>query len=173
MRSFWLGAVVLAGFMLTMNSSSQPPRDGRDGPSRPRRFELGRVLPPPLVEELVLTAEQQAEIGKLEKEVKERLGKILTAQQKKVENFRPRGPGGPPRGGSDRPRPGGDGDKPDPPQRPEKDPPKPEKDQAKAESAGIQWYATWESAQREAKRTGRPILLVSAAPHCAGVSGIW
>ena len=24
-----------------------------------------------------------------------------------------------------------------------------------------------------AERTGRPILFVSAAPHCAGVSGIW
>lgn len=38
---------------------------------------------------------------------------------------------------------------------------------------GIQWFATLESAQAEAKRTDRPILLVSAAPHCAGVSGIW
>ena len=38
---------------------------------------------------------------------------------------------------------------------------------------GIQWFATWESGLREAGRTGRPILLVSAAPHCAGVSGIW
>jgi hypothetical protein len=25
----------------------------------------------------------------------------------------------------------------------------------------------------EAKRTGKPILFVSAAPHCAGVSGMW
>jgi len=48
------------------------------------------------------------------------------------------------------------------------------KDQAKgAPQAGIQWYAIWQDAQREAQRTGRPILLVSAAPHCAGVSGIW
>ncbi|MBY0231652.1 MAG: thioredoxin family protein [Gemmataceae bacterium] len=38
---------------------------------------------------------------------------------------------------------------------------------------GIQWFATLESAQAEAKRTERPILLVSAAPRCAGVSGIW
>lgn len=38
---------------------------------------------------------------------------------------------------------------------------------------GIQWFATWESARREAERSGRPILLVSAAPHCAGVSGVW
>src|SRR5947209_1965343 len=38
---------------------------------------------------------------------------------------------------------------------------------------GIQWFASWESGWREAQRSGRPILLVSAAPHCAGVSGVW
>ena len=42
-----------------------------------------------------------------------------------------------------------------------------------AEGAGIPWFATWESGLREAQRTGKPILLVAAAPHCAGVSGIW
>jgi len=42
-----------------------------------------------------------------------------------------------------------------------------------ARPAGIAWYATWESGLAEAKRTGKPILLVAAAPHCAGVSGIW
>lgn len=40
-------------------------------------------------------------------------------------------------------------------------------------SGGIPWFATWESGLREAQRAGRPILLVAAAPHCAGVSGIW
>ena len=40
-------------------------------------------------------------------------------------------------------------------------------------AAGIQWYATWESGLAEAQRTGRPILFVAAAPHCAGVSGMW
>ena len=38
---------------------------------------------------------------------------------------------------------------------------------------GNAWYATWKSGLAEAKRTGRPILLVSAAPHCHQVSGIW
>ena len=38
---------------------------------------------------------------------------------------------------------------------------------------GIAWFATWESGLREAQRTGKPILLVAAAPHCAGVSGVW
>ena len=40
-------------------------------------------------------------------------------------------------------------------------------------AGGIAWYASLESGLREAKRTGKPILLVAAAPHCAGVSGIW
>lgn len=45
--------------------------------------------------------------------------------------------------------------------------------QPASQASGIQWYATWESGLREAQRTGRPILLISAAPHCAGVSGMW
>lgn len=38
---------------------------------------------------------------------------------------------------------------------------------------GIQWYATWQSGLNQARRTGRPILLIAAAPHCHNVSGIW
>jgi hypothetical protein len=38
---------------------------------------------------------------------------------------------------------------------------------------GIQWFATWEAGLREAQRTGQPILLVAATPHCGGVSGMW
>ena len=45
-------------------------------------------------------------------------------------------------------------------------------DRASVQS-GIQWFATWDSGLREAQRSGRPILMVSAAPHCAGVSGVW
>lgn len=37
----------------------------------------------------------------------------------------------------------------------------------------IQWYATWEQGLRQARATGRPILLIAAAPHCHNVSGIW
>ena len=44
---------------------------------------------------------------------------------------------------------------------------------ATPEGAGIQWYATLDRGLAEAKRTGKPILFVSAAPHCAGVSGMW
>lgn len=38
---------------------------------------------------------------------------------------------------------------------------------------GIQWYATWETGVAQAYRTGKPILLIAAAPHCHNVSGIW
>ena len=38
---------------------------------------------------------------------------------------------------------------------------------------GIAWYGTWERGLAAAKSTGRPILLISAAPQCHGVSGLW
>ena len=47
------------------------------------------------------------------------------------------------------------------------------KTKAPASKTGIQWYASWAQAQAEAKRTQRPILLTSAAPHCRNVSGMW
>ena len=37
----------------------------------------------------------------------------------------------------------------------------------------ISWYGTLDSGLAEAKRTGKPILLTSAAPQCAGVPGMW
>ncbi len=37
----------------------------------------------------------------------------------------------------------------------------------------IAWYSTLKSGLAEAQRSNRPILLISAAPHCLGVSGIW
>jgi len=37
----------------------------------------------------------------------------------------------------------------------------------------IAWFGTWQGAITEAKRSGRPIFLVAAAPHCHYVSGIW
>lgn len=38
---------------------------------------------------------------------------------------------------------------------------------------GIVWYGNLRAGLAEAKRTNRPILLISAAPHCHNVSGIW
>lgn len=37
----------------------------------------------------------------------------------------------------------------------------------------IAWHGTWDGALAAAKATGRPILLVFAAPHCGLVPGIW
>jgi len=37
----------------------------------------------------------------------------------------------------------------------------------------IAWYGTLKSGLSEAKRSGRPILFISGAPQCLGVSGIW
>jgi Spy/CpxP family protein refolding chaperone len=80
-----------------------PPPPPPDGPPPPR-FELGRVLPPFARDELNLTKSQEEEIARLEKDVKARLSKILTDEQKKrLENLRP-----------PRPR----GDRPDGPGRP-------------------------------------------------------
>lgn len=46
-------------------------------------------------------------------------------------------------------------------------------DEAPAIQPRIAWYGTLKSGLAEAKRSNRPILLVSAAPHCTGVPGIW
>ena len=37
----------------------------------------------------------------------------------------------------------------------------------------VQWYSTWAQAKAEAARLDRPLLLISAAPQCRGISGIW
>ena len=38
---------------------------------------------------------------------------------------------------------------------------------------GIAWYTTWETAQAEAARSGRPIMFVAATTQCHGVSGVF
>lgn len=230
MKKWGLGPLALAAAaVFALTAESQPP-EGRDNKDRPRggdrrgpggpgvpgqggpsRFELGKVIPPMMRDDLGLSDEQAKMIDELEKDVKERLSKILTAdQKKKLESFRPRGSGGPGGPGGDRGGPPGDrgdrrpgdrgrppegrdrpgrdgppdrerrrGDGPPPrdggdrPERPQRDgPPPSDEDQANA-GAAIPWIPTWAAGKAEALRTGKPILLVSAAPHCAGVSGIW
>ena len=158
--------------MCALTASSQPPegKGGRGKKGGMPGFELGRVLPPFVREDLDLTAEQEKEIAALEQEVKQKLDKILTAdQKKKAASARP--PFGPPMGKGGPARGRGPGGKAGPGG---KDGPPPKKDDGdQARAGGIQWFTTWEAGQAEAERTGRPILFVSAAPHCAGVSGIW
>jgi len=91
---------------------------GFGGPPRP-----GQILPPFLQQELNLTADQKQQIALLQKEVDEKLDKVLTDQQKQqLKEMRRgpgpgrrgrRGPGGGPEGDRDR-GPGGRG--PDPAQ---------------------------------------------------------
>ncbi len=84
-----VSATILLSALIVGSSLAQPP-------GGPPRFELGRVLPPQVRDQLQLTPEQEKEIEALEKELKGKLNKILTDEQKKaVEDFRPRGPGGP------------------------------------------------------------------------------
>ncbi len=42
-----------------------------------------------------------------------------------------------------------------------------------APTGGIQWFPRLKDGLAEAKRTGRPILFLSAAPSCGGVPGVW
>lgn len=37
----------------------------------------------------------------------------------------------------------------------------------------IAWFGTVDGALAAAERTGRPILVMSAQPHCRGTPGIW
>lgn len=67
------------------------PKGGKDGKG-PGRFELGQIFPPPLLAELDLTPEQEQKLQSLQKELKGKLEKLLTDEQKKtIENFRPKG----------------------------------------------------------------------------------
>lgn len=39
--------------------------------------------------------------------------------------------------------------------------------------AGIVWYGVLADGMAEARATGKPIMLLSAVPQCAGVPGMW
>ena len=43
----------------------------------------------------------------------------------------------------------------------------------KAKAKKIAWHGTWKGGLDEAQRTGKAILLLSAAPQCHSVPGIW
>lgn len=153
----------------------RPPQDGRRG--APPRFELGRVLPPPLREQLELTEEQSRQLAELEKDVKAKLERILTPEQrKKLSRQGPpqgstgdNGPGGPPTDAGERGRPKGPAAKPGGEKKDEGA----ENAGDQAAGGGIQWFGTLERGLAAAKASGRPILLLSAAPHCGGIPGMW
>ena len=76
-------ATMIVG-MCALTASSQPPPEGKHGKKGgPPGFELGKVLPPFVREELDLTDEQEKQLAALEQEVKRKLEKILTPEQQK------------------------------------------------------------------------------------------
>jgi len=151
-----LFTLLAAGTAFAQPPGGGPP-PGAGGPGGGHGFQLGWVLPPHVRNQVELTKEQEKEIAELEKLVKEKLDKILTAEQKKaIEKS------GPPGSGATQPK--------DPPKKEEK--PKEEKKPA-ATGGSIQWFTTLEAGRAEAEKTGRPILFISGTPHCSGVSGIW
>ena len=165
---------VVAVVLCAVAAASQPP-DGRGkGPGKkgpPPPFVAGKVLPPFIRDGLDLTEEQEKQLVELETEVRRRLLKILTAEQRdKLEELGKRPP--PRKGGFDGP-PDEDGPPGKKGPRGKKGPPDGDEVSSGPVGAGIQWYATWQSGLRAAQHSGRPILLVSAAPHCAGVPGTW
>lgn len=88
-RMLALLAIVVS---VTTWAVAQPPR-GRDGGPR---FELGQILPRPLQDELNLTLDQEKELDAIRQDLKAKLEKLLTDEQKQtVANYRPRRPGGP------------------------------------------------------------------------------
>jgi Spy/CpxP family protein refolding chaperone len=95
--TFGLPALILsAGWILACNA--QQPDRRRGGP--PPQWNPVHLFPPDVRESLNLSAEQEKQMEDLEKEVRGKVDKILTAQQRKVlSQARPRGPGGP--GGPD------------------------------------------------------------------------
>ena len=190
----YLAGIATLGLICFMGLSvwSQP-QDGKGGPGKdagkdfkkgpggdkkgpPMGFEIGKVLPPHIADILELSEDQLKQIADLEKEVKAKLTKILTAGQvKKAESSKGlgkmdgkegKGKDGKGKDGSDK---GKDGSAPDK----KSSQPRPNMDSKLQKPAQIQWYASMDGGLKEAQRTGLPILLLSAAPHCAGVSGTW
>ena len=191
----YLAGIATLGLICFMGLSvwSQP-QDGKGGPGKdggkdskkgpggdkkgpPMGFEIGKVLPPHIADSLELSEEQLKQIADLEKEVKTKLTKILTAGQvKKAEASKGLGKmdgkDGKGKEGKDK---DGKGDKGKDGAAPDKKSSqlRPAMDSKLQKPAQIQWYASLDGGLKEAQRTGLPILLLSAAPHCAGVSGTW
>jgi hypothetical protein len=121
MMRFGVMGLALGGLVLAVAAAvSQPPerrepRDAREprehaGPPRggpghppppPPAYEPGRLMPPHVRDELELTPDQAKQLRELEIDVKGRILKLLTEDQKKtLDDFRPRRP---PQGGQQRP----------------------------------------------------------------------
>ncbi len=203
MQKYLAGIATFGLLCLMCLSVWSQPQDGKGGPEKdggkdakkgpagdkkgpPMGFELGKVLPPHIADTLELSEDQLKQIADLEKDVKAKLTKILSAGQvKKVEASKglgkmdgkegkskgkdkdgKEGKGKDGKGASDK---GKDGNAPEK----KSTQPRPEMETKQQKLSQIQWFASLDGGLKEAQRTGLPILLLSAAPHCAGVSGTW
>lgn len=147
-----LGMIGAASVAVMLFRPHPPPEEGKGG------YKLGKLMPGHLRDELKLSEEQDKELTEIEAEVRRKLQLILTADQlREIEKMSHR----PPEKGKGKDKKGG-------PPRPE-----PEVRAPATTEGGIAWFTSLEAGLKEARSLGRPILLVSAAPHCAGVSGMW
>jgi hypothetical protein len=130
----YLWCLALLGLLMTVAGTalSQPPDDDREGPPPPRRegrdgpggregrlpppppWEPGRVIPPFVRHELRLSSDQQKQLDELEKDVKDRIFKILSSDQRaQLKEMRPPRPPMEDRDGPPPPRRPGRGGPPD------------------------------------------------------------
>src|SRR5438105_4590636 len=86
MKRGLLGLLAVAALGLcALSEATQPPdkgppdKKGKGDKKGPPPFEVGKVLPPFVRDQLELTEEQEKKLQDLEKDVKARLEKILTA----------------------------------------------------------------------------------------------
>jgi hypothetical protein len=104
-----LVAMIMTLGVVTM-AISQPSLEGKGNPGGKDkgmpRFELGRLFPPPLREQLKLSSDQLKELSAIESELKSKLDTVLSQDQKKtLSSFVPGAGGkGSPMGGSKAPR---------------------------------------------------------------------
>jgi hypothetical protein len=89
---FAVGLIIFLSLSLSAQPGGEDKGKGKKGPP----FELGKVLPPFIRDELDLTDDQQKQIAELEKLVRAKLLKILTEeQQKRIQGMAGKGPKGP------------------------------------------------------------------------------
>jgi Spy/CpxP family protein refolding chaperone len=95
-----LGVGVLLACLFAIAASQRPDDKDDKGPDKkgppPKGFELGKLLPPHIMDELELTPQQEKQLRELEQETRKKLQKILTPeQQKQIEKLGRRRPGPP------------------------------------------------------------------------------
>lgn len=105
MKKVVVAIFALGALALTMAAALPPPEE-RPAPKKqaapppppgPPRFELGRVLPPHFRDELDLSEAQETQLDELEHEVRERVLRMLSPEQRtKLHELRRQRRGNPP-----------------------------------------------------------------------------